>query len=126
MLTIKLLSRSNKGWKKTNYQQLSDFRVDSKIRVVSCGVWGVSKIRIPIVSPASPILISPHYYIILSSYHHITYNKLHATVNPAITIETMLINFIKILRDGPDVSLKGSPTVSPTTVALCVSLPVPP
>ena len=28
--------------------------------------------------------------------------------------------------DGPDVSLKGSPTVSPTTVALCTSEPLPP
>lgn len=28
--------------------------------------------------------------------------------------------------EGPDVSLKGSPTVSPTTAALCVSEPFPP
>jgi len=35
-----------------------------------------------------------------------------------MTNEITLINFIKILRDGPAVSLKGSPTVSPTTAAL--------
>lgn len=45
-------------------------------------------------------------------------NRLHATVNPAITIETMLMSFIRIFKLGPDVSLNGSPTVSPTTVAL--------
>ena len=28
--------------------------------------------------------------------------------------------------DGPEVSLKGSPTVSPTTAAACVSEPLPP
>ncbi len=53
-------------------------------------------------------------------------NKLHATVSPAITIATMLISLIRILRLGPEVSLNGSPTVSPTTVALCTSLPLPP
>ena len=38
----------------------------------------------------------------------------------------MLISLIRILRLGPEVSLNGSPTVSPTTVALCTSLPLPP
>lgn len=33
------------------------------------------------------------------------------------------INFIKIFKAGPDVSFKGSPTVSPTTAALWISLP---
>ena len=32
---------------------------------------------------------------------------------------------IRILRAGPDVSLNGSPTVSPTTAALCLSDPFP-
>ena len=45
-------------------------------------------------------------------------NRLQATVNPAITIATMLISLIRIFRLGPDVSLNGSPTVSPTTAAL--------
>jgi hypothetical protein len=35
----------------------------------------------------------------------------------AITKLTIAITFIKIFMDGPDVSLKGSPTVSPTTAA---------
>lgn len=43
--------------------------------------------------------------------------KLQATVSPAITIATMLINLIRMFKLGPDVSLNGSPTVSPTTVA---------
>lgn len=42
----------------------------------------------------------------------------------AITNATTAINFNKIFKDGPDVSLKGSPTVSPTTVALCGSEPL--
>ncbi len=36
----------------------------------------------------------------------------------AITSATTDINFNKMFKDGPEVSLKGSPTVSPTTVAL--------
>jgi hypothetical protein len=35
----------------------------------------------------------------------------------AITKLTMAITFIRMFIDGPEVSLKGSPTVSPTTVA---------
>jgi len=45
-------------------------------------------------------------------------------MNGAITNATTDINFNKILRDGPEVSLKGSPTVSPTTAALCGSDPL--
>lgn len=36
----------------------------------------------------------------------------------ANTTETIVISLIRILIEGPDVSLNGSPTVSPTTVAL--------
>ena len=35
----------------------------------------------------------------------------------AITRLTMAITLIRMFIEGPDVSLKGSPTVSPTTVA---------
>ena len=35
----------------------------------------------------------------------------------AITKLTMAMTLIKIFIDGPEVSLNGSPTVSPTTVA---------
>jgi hypothetical protein len=34
------------------------------------------------------------------------------------TNDTIDINLISIFNDGPDVSLKGSPTVSPIMVAL--------
>jgi len=39
-------------------------------------------------------------------------------INGAITRETTAINLIRMFSDGPDVSLNGSPTVSPTTAAL--------
>ena len=39
---------------------------------------------------------------------------------------TIAITLIRMFIDGPDVSLKGSPTVSPTTVAEWVSDPLPP
>jgi hypothetical protein len=39
---------------------------------------------------------------------------------------TMAMSFNRMLSDGPAVSLKGSPTVSPTTAALCGSDPFPP
>ena len=39
-------------------------------------------------------------------------------INGAITRATTAMSFINMLRDGPEVSLKGSPTVSPITDAL--------
>jgi len=36
----------------------------------------------------------------------------------AITRATMLINLMRMFIEGPEVSLNGSPTVSPTTAAL--------
>lgn len=42
------------------------------------------------------------------------------------TREIIAINLIRIFNAGPEVSLNGSPTVSPTTAALCVSEPLPP
>lgn len=35
------------------------------------------------------------------------------------TSEIIAINLIKIFKEGPDVSFKGSPTVSPITAAWC-------
>mmetsp|Transcript_17220 Transcript_17220/g.32717 ORF Transcript_17220/g.32717 Transcript_17220/m.32717 type:complete len:304 (+) Transcript_17220:690-1601(+) len=40
----------------------------------------------------------------------------------AMTSETTLMSLMRMLREGPDVSLKGSPTVSPTTTALYSSV----
>ena len=37
--------------------------------------------------------------------------------------DKIAINFTKMLRAGPEVSLRGSPTVSPTTAALWISDP---
>ena len=39
---------------------------------------------------------------------------------------TTPMTLIRIATPGPLVSLKGSPTVSPTTAALCASEPLPP
>ena len=38
----------------------------------------------------------------------------------------MVITLIRMFIAGPEVSLNGSPTVSPTTAALCGSEPLPP
>ena len=46
------------------------------------------------------------------------FNKLYFTIKPAKTMETMVKSLIRMLTDGPEVSLNGSPTVSPTTAAL--------
>ena len=43
---------------------------------------------------------------------------LKTTLRPAVTMDTMLMSLMRILREGPEVSLKGSPTVSPTTVPM--------
>lgn len=37
--------------------------------------------------------------------------------------DRIAISFIKMLREGPEVSFNGSPTVSPTTAALWISEP---
>jgi hypothetical protein len=48
--------------------------------------------------------------------------KNEVLTNPYInTSEIIAINLIKIFKDGPEVSLSGSPTVSPITAALCYS-----
>src|SRR5438445_711573 len=44
----------------------------------------------------------------------------------ASTSVTVLSSLISTCSDGPAVSLNGSPTVSPTTPALCASDPFPP
>ena len=41
-------------------------------------------------------------------------------------METVEQSLMRMFKDGPEVSLKGSPTVSPTTAALCCSEPLPP
>mmetsp|Transcript_40021 Transcript_40021/g.73920 ORF Transcript_40021/g.73920 Transcript_40021/m.73920 type:complete len:324 (+) Transcript_40021:319-1290(+) len=43
----------------------------------------------------------------------------------AKTTEIMAMSFMRMLRAGPEVSLSGSPTVSPTTAALWASEPLP-
>lgn len=52
--------------------------------------------------------------------------KLYAAKREAKTIDTTDRSFIRIFIDGPAVSLNGSPTVSPTTVALWFLLFFPP
>ena len=47
-------------------------------------------------------------------------------MSPANTIDTIDTSLIRMLIDGPDVSLNGSPMVSPTTAALWLSEPLPP
>ncbi len=48
------------------------------------------------------------------------------TTAGAISTDTRFITLISGLIDGPAVSLNGSPTVSPMTVAAWASLPLPP
>ena len=56
--------------------------------------------------------------LVISKTYNVSYNKWYVTVRPAITILTIDISWIRMFDEGPDVSLNGSPTVSPTTVAL--------
>lgn len=51
------------------------------------------------------------YFIQGSSYRK-------AIVSPAITMLTIDMSLMRIFSEGPEVSLNGSPTVSPTMVAL--------
>jgi len=47
-------------------------------------------------------------------------------ITGAKTSDTTAISLINMFIEGPDVSLNGSPTVSPTTAALWASEPLPP
>merc|ERR1712066_295452 len=49
-------------------------------------------------------------------------HDLFPRISGAIVNETILMSLIRIFKAGPDVSLKGSPTVSPTTHALPCSV----
>ena len=51
---------------------------------------------------------------------------LYFTMLVATSSETRFITLISGLIAGPAVSLNGSPTVSPMTVAACASEPLPP
>lgn len=56
--------------------------------------------------------------------HTLTFQELWMSLNLlAKTNDKIAINLIKMLRAGPDVSFNGSPTVSPTTAALWMSVP---
>ena len=44
----------------------------------------------------------------------------------ANTSDTIVMTLMRMFMAGPEVSLKGSPTVSPTTAALWLSEPLPP
>src|SRR3989338_4866856 len=55
-----------------------------------------------------------------------TSNSELVTIALAKTSETVFATLINAFKEGPAVSLKESPTVSPTTAALCASLPLPP
>mmetsp|Transcript_72449 Transcript_72449/g.120779 ORF Transcript_72449/g.120779 Transcript_72449/m.120779 type:complete len:215 (+) Transcript_72449:622-1266(+) len=46
-------------------------------------------------------------------------DSVHSFNRGAIVSDTIDMSLIRIFRAGPDVSLKGSPTVSPTTQAFC-------
>ena len=47
------------------------------------------------------------------------YSREKAMIKPENTMETVEHSLMRMFRLGPEVSLKGSPTVSPTTAALC-------
>lgn len=59
-------------------------------------------------------------------FYGVFYSRWKFTTRPANTMETMLSSLMRMLIAGPEVSLKGSPTVSPTTPALWQSEPLPP
>lgn len=53
--------------------------------------------------------------------HQTIYTKAEAKIS-----DTIVITLMRMFMEGPAVSLKGSPTVSPTTAALWASEPLPP
>ena len=53
-------------------------------------------------------------------------NRCTVVISPENTMETVEHSLMRMFREGPEVSLKGSPTVSPMTAALWHSEPLPP
>ena len=51
--------------------------------------------------------------------------ELTVATRPENTMETVEQSLMRMFREGPEVSLKGSPTVSPMTAALWQSEPLP-
>ena len=64
--------------------------------------------------------------LLLFSYVILSISGVTSKKTGANTRDTMAISFNRIFRDGPEVSLNGSPTTSPSTAALCASEPLPP
>lgn len=63
-------------------------------------------------------------YIIHSSYNiHLSTSRYQSEKYLQKTNDRIAINLIRMFRLGPDVSFIGSPTVSPITAALWISLP---
>ena len=60
---------------------------------------------------------APEGFVVFYDYQKIPSPPM-AAISPANTMETMDSSLIRMLTEGPAVSLKGSPTVSPTTAAL--------
>lgn len=59
--------------------------------------------------------------LIFDYLYHLGPKKLTSLMKLPKTREVMAESLIKMLIAGPDVSLSGSPTVSPTTAATCNS-----
>lgn len=59
--------------------------------------------------------------LIFNHFHNFGPKKLTSLMKLPKTREVMAESLIKMLMAGPDVSLSGSPTVSPTTAATCNS-----
>jgi len=59
--------------------------------------------------------------LIFDYLHHLGPKKLTSLMKLPKTRDVMAESLIKMLIAGPDVSLSGSPTVSPTTAATCNS-----
>lgn len=56
-------------------------------------------------------------------HSHLKNNPPWVAKKGANTNDSTAMSLIKMLSDGPDVSLRGSPIVSPITAALCGSEP---
>ena len=59
-------------------------------------------------------------------YHILKSNPPWAAKKGAKTRDSTAMSLMRMLSDGPEVSLRGSPTVSPITAALCASEPLGP
>merc|ERR1719461_335930 len=81
------------------------------------GIGGILPIPLDLIHMVRPTASTRKPTPVMRETHHFSYFLSPANCSLAKTREIMVISFMRMFREGPEVSLNGSPMVSPVTVA---------